>query len=79
MLDFASPIMAQQRLLTTLEHLLDITATDVKGALTEASDLIAHAIGADKVDVFLLDPATTRSWLSAPATPRWGESSTGWA
>ncbi len=59
MRDSASPAGAQQRLLDTLKRLLDIQATDVKGALTAASDLIARAIGADKADVFLLDPATT--------------------
>jgi two-component system OmpR family sensor kinase len=58
MLDSDSPATAPQRLLTTLERLLDITAPDVKGALTEASDLIVRAIGADKADVFLRDPAT---------------------
>ncbi len=49
----------ERRLLDTLEHLLDIRATDLKGALDEASDLVAEAVGADKADAFLLDPAST--------------------
>ena len=44
-----------ERLLTTLEGLLTIQATDVKSALDQASDLVATALGADKVDVFLYD------------------------
>jgi len=47
-----------QRLLTTLERLLAIQATDVKGALDEASDLVAEALRADMADAFLFDPAT---------------------
>ncbi len=47
-----------QRLLATLERLLAIKATNVKGALDEAADLVAEALGADKADAFLFDPAT---------------------
>ncbi len=46
----------QQRLLTTLERLLMIQALEVKAALDEASQLVAEALEADKVDVFLHDP-----------------------
>jgi two-component system OmpR family sensor kinase len=46
----------QTRLLTTLEGLLAIRAPDVKSALTEACQLVAEALSADKVDVFLYDP-----------------------
>ena len=45
------------RRLPTLERLLAIQATDLKSALVEASDLLAEALAADKVDVFLHDPA----------------------
>ena len=46
------------QLLATLENLLAIQATDLRGALSEAADLLAGVLGADKVDVFLLDPAS---------------------
>ena len=48
----------QGRLLGTLERLLEIQATEVKAALSEATNLVAEALGADKVDAFLYDPAT---------------------
>jgi signal transduction histidine kinase len=48
----------QTKLLATLEQLLAIQATSVKPALDAASTLIAAAIGADKVDAFLYEPAT---------------------
>ncbi len=44
-----------ERLLTTLEGLLAIQATEVRSALDQASDLVATTLGADKVDVFLYD------------------------
>jgi signal transduction histidine kinase len=46
----------QTLLLTTLERLLQIPATDLPTALTLACDAIAAATRADKVDAFLLDP-----------------------
>lgn len=47
-----------QRLLATLERLLAIQATDLTDALTQASQVIVAAMGADKVDVFLHDPTS---------------------
>jgi signal transduction histidine kinase len=47
----------QDRLLSTLEHLLLLPATTLEDALDRASDTLADALGADKVDVFLHDPA----------------------
>jgi two-component system OmpR family sensor kinase len=47
----------QDRLLTTLERLLEIEATQVHAALDQASQMVAEALGADKVDAFLYDPA----------------------
>src|SRR5687767_14560481 len=41
--------------MATLERLLAIPATDLRSALTEASDLIASALAVDKVDAFLYD------------------------
>jgi signal transduction histidine kinase len=49
--------IGRDRLLGTLEQLLAIEATDLKGALERASDLITAAMGSDKVDVFLHDPS----------------------
>jgi two-component system, OmpR family, sensor kinase len=48
----------QTKLLATLEQLLAIQAISVKPALDAASTLIADAIGADKVDTFLYEPAS---------------------
>ena len=47
----------QDRLLTVLEQLLDIDALSLERAMAEASELLRGALGADKVDVFLHDPA----------------------
>jgi two-component system OmpR family sensor kinase len=46
------------RLLTTLEQLLAIDATELEPALDQASDLLIPALHSDKIDVFLHDPAT---------------------
>src|SRR5918998_6861381 len=46
----------EDRQFRTLERLLAIQATDLKAALTEASQLVAWVLSADKVDVFLHDP-----------------------
>ena len=50
--------MPPDQLLRTLEQLLAIQATDLTGALTEASQALAGALGADKFDVMLHDPAS---------------------
>ncbi len=58
-MDTSSPHAAtparRERRLTTLEGLLAIQAMDVRSALDQASDLVATALGADKVDVFLYE------------------------
>lgn len=46
-----------QRLLSTLEQLLAIDSTNLESALDQASDLIAPAINAEKIDAFLYDPS----------------------
>ncbi|HEX8219935.1 MAG TPA: GAF domain-containing sensor histidine kinase [Chloroflexia bacterium] len=56
----------QQRLLSTLEQLLAIEATNLKSALDQASDLIVGAIDAEKADAFMLDP--TKETLVAEGT-----------
>jgi DNA-binding CsgD family transcriptional regulator len=43
------------RLLETLQRLLGIQAPELSPALDQASSLVAEALGADKVDVFLHD------------------------
>lgn len=48
----------QRRLLTTLQQLLEIEATDVRAVVESAGNLISEALGVDKIDVFLHDPAT---------------------
>jgi two-component system OmpR family sensor kinase len=48
---------ASGRLLTTLERLLEIPTGDLKTTFVHATDLIAQALGADKVDAFIYDPA----------------------
>jgi len=47
----------QRRLLDTLERLLEVAGADLRLALSEAADLVAAAVGADKVDTFLYDPS----------------------
>ncbi len=46
------------RLLSTLEHLLAIEATEVKPALSQAAQLIGDALYAEKVDAFLFEPSS---------------------
>ncbi len=56
--DMAGANIGQDRLLDTLEQLLQIEATDLKGALDQAADRLIGALGAEKVDISLHDPAT---------------------
>src|SRR2546423_1420322 len=44
------------RLLTTLQRLLELCATDVTETLHKTAQLVAQALGVEKVDVFLYDP-----------------------
>jgi two-component system, OmpR family, sensor kinase len=48
----------QDQLLTTLEGLLELPATEVKVTLDQATSLIAEVLAADKVDVFFHEPAS---------------------
>lgn len=50
-----NPARSPDRFLATLERLVAITTTDLRATLSEASDLVAEATGADKVDNFLYD------------------------
>lgn len=60
----------QARLLTVLQQLLAIPSADVKGALDEASQIVAQAMSADKADAFIYDPsAETLVALGASDTP----------
>lgn len=54
------------RFLETLERLLELPSADLKTTLSFASDLVADATGADKVDAFLYD--STRDSLVAVGT-----------
>ena len=45
----------RSRLLRTLERLLELEATELRGALDAATTLIAEELQADKVDAFLLE------------------------
>ncbi len=56
-------IPSSPRLLHALERLLELPTGDLKATLIPATDLIAQALDADKVDAFLYDPA--RDSLSA--------------
>jgi two-component system OmpR family sensor kinase len=47
--------LSNERLLRTLEGMLEIPAADLRVALTHATDLIAAALRAEKVDAFLYD------------------------
>ena len=57
---------AAPRFLETLERLLELPSADLKTTLSFASDLVADATGADKVDAFLYD--STRDSLVAVGT-----------
>ena len=46
------------RFLSTLEQLLAIRASELDEALDQAADLVASALGADKVDAFLYEPSS---------------------
>src|SRR5215212_10452725 len=50
-----SPASDEARLLNTLQRLLAIASPELHPALDQASDLVAQALGADKVDVFLYE------------------------
>ncbi|MGK3991055.1 GAF domain-containing sensor histidine kinase [Sorangium sp. So ce136] len=43
--------------MATLERLLELPAADLRQSLNQASELLASALGADKIDVFLFDPS----------------------
>jgi two-component system, OmpR family, sensor kinase len=47
----------QVRALATLERLLELAPTSLPEVLTQACDLVAEALNADKVDAFVHDPA----------------------
>ncbi len=47
------------RLLETLQRLLAIQVPEMRAALTEACNLVADVLPADKVDIFLYEPAST--------------------
>lgn len=44
------------RLLTTLQRLLELSTTEMAETLYKTSQLVTQALGAEKVDVFLYDP-----------------------
>jgi DNA-binding CsgD family transcriptional regulator len=48
----------QDRLLTMLERLLEMQPATVKSAMDHVANLVAEALGADKVDAFLHNEAT---------------------
>ncbi|KYF69873.1 histidine kinase [Sorangium cellulosum] len=50
----ASP--KEGRLMATLERLLELPAADLRQSLNQASELLASALDADKIDIFLFDP-----------------------
>jgi len=56
--DGVGPANVSARLLSTLERLLAIDATDLSVTLDQACQLAAEALGADKVDALFHDPAS---------------------
>src|ERR671916_2693615 len=50
--------VGDDRLFETLARLLGIASPELRPALDQASDLVAEALGADKVDVFLHEAAS---------------------
>src|SRR5688572_7189004 len=51
----ASELSPSDRLLETLQRLLSIQTPELRPSLDQASDLVATALNADKVDVFLYE------------------------
>ncbi|WP_437992883.1 GAF domain-containing sensor histidine kinase [Sorangium sp. So ce145] len=56
------------RLISTLQRLLELPAADLRQSLNQASDLLAGALCADKIDIFLFDPS--RNTLHALGTSK---------
>ncbi|CAN91632.1 two-component sensor histidine kinase [Sorangium cellulosum So ce56] len=56
------------RLVSTLQRLLELPAADLRQSLNQASDLLAGALCADKIDIFLFDPS--RNTLHALGTSK---------
>jgi two-component system OmpR family sensor kinase len=54
----AEPPNERDRLLETLQALLQLEATDLSSAMQGASELLSVALTADKVDVFIYEPAS---------------------
>src|SRR5688572_5849096 len=50
-------VPAHERLLDVLQRLLQLPAADFRTALEHACNLVADALGADKVDAFVYDPS----------------------
>jgi len=53
--DAGHPLETNRRLLETLQRVLSIQDLDLRGALTQACNQIADALGADKIDIFLYE------------------------
>jgi hypothetical protein len=63
-------VSTSERLLATLERLLDIQPTNLKLAMDQVATLIADVLGTDKVDAFLHEPETdTLVAVGASNTP----------
>jgi two-component system, OmpR family, sensor kinase len=60
----------QDRLLLTLERLLEVQPTELKPAMDQVASLLAEVLGTDKVDLFLHEPETdTLVAVGASNTP----------
>jgi signal transduction histidine kinase len=60
----------RDRLLDAAERIVAVQATELRPALTQAADIVAEACAAEKVDVFLHDPASaTLVALGVSTTP----------
>ena len=69
-MDAAASRVAHSRYLAALERLLAIDATAVKAGLGEASDVVAIALNAEKVDSFVYEESThTLVALGTSSTP----------
>jgi two-component system, OmpR family, sensor kinase len=66
--DKAASTTPEAKLLSTLEQLLHIDSTELDATLDRASDLIAGALQADKIDIFLYD--ASKNSLVARGTSR---------
>jgi hypothetical protein len=60
--DHLSPTVGDDRLFDTIVRLHAIASPELRPALDQAANLVAEALDADKVDIFLHEGRAIASW-----------------